>query len=65
VSHEQDWYERLGRTLRNERRHRGLTQADVAAILDVTGASVSRYERGADRMKAYAYHRLRCEGMLP
>lgn len=64
MSHEQDWYERLGRSLRDERKRRGMTQADVGAILDTTGASVSRYERATDRMKAYAYHRLHAEGLV-
>ena len=62
---EQDWYDNLGRVLRDERKRRGLTQADVGAIVDVTGAAVSRWERGTDRMKAYALHQLRAEGILP
>lgn len=62
---EQDWYDHLGRSLRAERKRRGMTQADVGVIVDVTGAAVSRWERGVDRMKAYAHHVLRCEGLLP
>lgn len=62
---EQEYYDTLGRTLRAERKQRGMTQADVGAIVDVTGAAVSRWERGIDRMKAYALHLLRAEGLLP
>ena len=62
---EQEYYDNLGHVLREERKRRNLTQADVGAILDLTGASVSRYERGVDRMKAYALHQLRVEGILP
>lgn len=62
---EQEWYDNLGRILRDERKRRNLTQADVGVIVEVTGAAVSRWERGVDRMKAYAHHVLRCEGLLP
>lgn len=61
---EQEWYTNLGRVLRDERKRRGMTQADIGAIVDVTSAAVSRWERGMDRMKAYAHHLLRCEGIL-
>lgn len=62
---EQEWYDHLGRVLRSERKRRGMTQADVGVIVDVTGAAVSRWERGVDCMKAYAHHLLRCDGLLP
>jgi transcriptional regulator with XRE-family HTH domain len=62
---EQEYYDNLGRVLRDERKRRGMTQADVGVIVEVTGAAVSRWERGTDRMKAYAHHQLRCDGLLP
>lgn len=61
---EQQWYRNLGRMLRDERKRRGLTQADIGAVVNVTAQAVSRWERAEDRMKAYAHHLLRCEGIL-
>ena len=58
------WYDRIGAELREERRRRGWTQADVGAVIDATGASVSRYERGIDHMKAHTYLLLRREGLI-
>lgn len=62
---EQDWYTLMGVTLRGERRKRGWTIYDVAALCDVSGVAVSRWERGLDRMKAWPYEVMRREGLLP
>ena len=62
---EQQWYDQLGRLLRQSRKNRGWTIYDVAAVAEVRQSAVSRWERGLDRMKAYQYDRLRREGLLP
>lgn len=62
---ERAFYERIGRTIRAERRKRGWTIYDVAALCDVSGVAVSRWERGLDRMKAWPYEVMRREGLLP
>lgn len=62
---ERTWYERLGRTLRETRLSRGWTIYDVAAVAEVSGATVSRWEHGSGRMKAYQYVSLKGVGLLP
>lgn len=61
----QAWYARLGAVLREERRRRGWTIYDVAAVAGVSGVAVSRWERGLSRMSAWHYTQLREEGLLP
>ena len=59
------FYERLGAAIREGRNARGWTLYDVAEAVGVSAATVSRWERAEDRMKAYQLHRFRCEGLLP
>ena len=61
---EHDWYRRIGAELREERKRRGWTIYDVAALLGHSGMAVSAWERGLRRMKAYDYDRLRKEGLV-
>lgn len=61
---ERRWYRKVGASLALNRRLRGWTLYDVAAALDTTAVSVSRWERGAARMRAYQYDLLRREGLL-
>ena len=42
----------VGRRLRELRRRRGLSQADLAVVLGVTFQQVQKYERGASRLSA-------------
>ena len=44
--------EELGRRLASLRRYKGLTQAQLGEILDVSYAQISRYERGEQALKA-------------
>jgi transcriptional regulator with XRE-family HTH domain len=62
---ERFWYEQQGQFLRRERRKRGWTIYDVAAIAGVSGPAISRWESGTRHMHAYAYWQLRREGLLP
>ena len=61
---EERWNANVGQALRDERRRRGWTIYDVAALVNRSGAWVSRVERGIEGMKAYDYWRLRLEGLL-
>jgi transcriptional regulator with XRE-family HTH domain len=61
---EQDWYDRLGAMLRQERQRRGWTIYDVGSLVNRSGMWVSVVERGLRRMKAYDYDLLRREGLV-
>jgi transcriptional regulator with XRE-family HTH domain len=62
---EQEWYAGVGECLRGNRERLGWTLYDVAAIVGTTGATVSRWERGVQRLKAYQYVVLQRERLLP
>ena len=61
---ERQWYSGIGQHVRLERKRRGWTIYDVAALVGRSGMWVSSIERGLIRMKAYDYYRLRQEGLL-
>lgn len=62
---EQEWYRRIGEHLRQERKRRGWTTYDVAAITDTSAVAIGFWERGLRRMRAYHYAVLRQEGLVP
>lgn len=62
---EREWYAAVGQSLRRERARRGWTIYDVAAVVGRTGKWVSEVERAVTRIKAFDYHRLRAEGLVP
>jgi transcriptional regulator with XRE-family HTH domain len=64
TSTERHWYTILGGSLRFNRAAKGMTIYDVAAITGTSGVSVSRWERGLQRMAAYHYDLLRQAGLL-
>jgi transcriptional regulator with XRE-family HTH domain len=64
MTDERRWYELLGGSLRFNRAAKGMTIYDVAAITGTSGVSVSRWERGLQRMQAYHYDLLRQAGLL-
>lgn len=51
----------MTKTLKQARRERGLTQAEVAEMLGMTQASYSRYEAGSQNISYEAEERLRLE----
>lgn len=61
---ERRWYLMVGASLHLNRMQRGWSMADVAAVADTTHVTVSRWERGMRRMRAYQYDLLRREGLL-
>jgi transcriptional regulator with XRE-family HTH domain len=61
---EREWYAVLGSDLREARKRRGWTIYDTAAALEVTHTTISRWERGLQRMQAYHYDLLRQAGLL-
>lgn len=61
---ERRWYLMLGASLHLNRKRRGWTLYDVAAAIGTNAMTISRWERGLRRMKAYQYDLLRREGLL-
>jgi transcriptional regulator with XRE-family HTH domain len=51
-------YKEIGRRLYNERRRAGRTQADLARVLGVREATITRYERGTRRIPIPALQQL-------
>ncbi len=43
---EKEWARRIGRRIAEARRNKGLSQAELAAVLGVSFQAVSRWERG-------------------
>jgi transcriptional regulator with XRE-family HTH domain len=52
------WLKDLGERIRETRVNRGLTLYDLGAELDVSHASISRWERGEQCPSAWDYYRL-------
>ena len=51
---EREFYQRLGRVLRELREKQGLRQSDVADFMGVTFQQVQKYEKGTNRLTVLA-----------
>lgn len=58
MSEEQDLNRRIGAALREARLSRGVTQDDLAQLLEVDRTMISRYERGSRTLSAPALLRV-------